>query len=49
MGNNYQDFNVLHTIRACSALALFVASILADDPHHTITPHDLAVTTDTLD
>jgi hypothetical protein len=32
-----------------SALALLVAAILADDPHHTVAPNDLAVATDTLD
>jgi hypothetical protein len=42
-------FNVLHGSARGSALALFVAAILADDPHHTLAPYDLAVTTDTLD
>jgi hypothetical protein len=42
-------FNVLHGSANRSALALLVAAILADDPHHTLAPYDLAVTTDTLD
>jgi hypothetical protein len=42
-------FNVLHKSSSRSALALLVAAILADDPHHTLAPYDLAVTTDTLD
>jgi hypothetical protein len=42
-------FNVLHTFANRSALALLVAAILADDPHHTLAPYDLAVATDTLD
>jgi hypothetical protein len=42
-------FNVLHRSAYCSTLALLVAAILADDPHHTLAPYDLAVTTDTLD
>ena len=42
-------FNVLHTVRYRSTLALLVAAILANDPHHTLAPDDLAVTTDTLD
>jgi hypothetical protein len=49
MANNYLNFNVLHTVRGHSALALLVASILADDPHHAIASYNLAVTTDTLD
>jgi hypothetical protein len=31
-----------------SALALFVATILADDPHHTLAADDLAVATNTF-
>jgi hypothetical protein len=42
-------FNVLHGSANRSALTLLVAAILADDPHHTLAPYDLAVTTDTLD
>jgi hypothetical protein len=42
-------FNVLHKSANRSALALLVAAILADDPHYTLAPYDLAVTTDTLD
>jgi len=42
-------FNVLHSSANRSALALLVATIFADDPHHTLAPYDLAVTTDTLD
>jgi hypothetical protein len=41
--------NTLHTDRDYSALALFVAAILADDPDHTVAPNDLAVAADTLD
>jgi hypothetical protein len=33
---------------ADSALALLVAAILADNPHHALAPDDLAVATDTL-
>ena len=40
---------ILHALCNRSALALLVASILADDPDHTVAPYDLAVTTDTLD
>jgi hypothetical protein len=42
-------FNVLHKSANRSALTLLVAAILADNPHHTLAPYDLAVTTDTLD
>jgi hypothetical protein len=42
-------FNVLHKPANRSALALLVAAILADNPHHTLATYDLAVTTDTLD
>jgi hypothetical protein len=49
MADNYLKFNVLHILCNHSALTLFVASIFADDPNHTLAPYDLAVTTDTLD
>ena len=39
----------MHSVFNNSALPLFVAAILADDPHHTIAPYDLAVAADTLD
>jgi hypothetical protein len=39
----------LQSVRTGSTLALFVAAILADDPHYTLAPYDLAVATDTLD
>jgi len=42
-------FNVLHTSCQRSTLALLVAAVLADDPHHTLAPDDLAVSADTLD
>jgi hypothetical protein len=44
-----RNFNALHSSANYSALALLVATILADDTHHTLAPYDLAVTTDTLD
>jgi hypothetical protein len=42
-------FKVLHRPRYRSTLALLVAAILADDPHHPFAPDDLAVAADTLD
>jgi hypothetical protein len=48
-GGNIYDINVLHTVRSCLALTLFVAAILADDPHYTLAPYDLAIAADTLD
>jgi hypothetical protein len=46
---NIHDINILHTVRCCLALALFVTTILADDPYHTLAPYDLAIAADTLD
>jgi hypothetical protein len=45
----FLDINVLHTVRSGLALALFVTTILADDPYHTLAPYDLAIAADTLD
>jgi hypothetical protein len=36
------------TMRAASTLALLVARILADHPHHPLAAHDLAVAADSL-
>jgi hypothetical protein len=35
-------------VKALSTLTLFVARIRADDPHHTLAPHDLALAADPL-